>query len=95
MSKKISQDVQSKREFRKICEYAVSYGFCYCYLCGQPITPDQKWNLDHVRCKSKGGKTEPSNLRPVHYQCNQDKADMPLGMYRLKQLLTQNKGKTR
>lgn len=77
----------SKKVFRKICDYAVHYEFCYCYLCGEPIRPWQRWNLDHVRPVSKGGPTTPDNLRPVHYDCNQAKADMTLGQFRMVQQL--------
>lgn len=40
-------------QFRKICSLSVKYEFCYCYLCGQPITEKQRWNLDHVHPKAK------------------------------------------
>lgn len=83
MGKKKSSEARSKKEFRRICGYAVHYEFCYCYLCGEPIFEWQKWNLDHVRPRSKGGPTTPDNLRPVHYDCNQAKADLSLGQYRL------------
>lgn len=75
-------EAKSKKEFKKICEYAVHYEFCYCYLCGLPILDGQKWNLDHVKPASKGGKTTPENLRPVHYNCNQAKADLSLMQFR-------------
>lgn len=75
----------SRMQFRKICSLSVKYEFCYCYLCGQPITEKQRWNLDHVHPKSKGGATTPENLRPVHYYCNQAKADLLLEEYRSKQ----------
>ena len=92
MTRKKSPDAQSKKKFRKICEYAVHYEFCYCYLCGEPILEGQKWNLDHVRPKSKGGPTTPDNLRPVHYDCNQAKADLSLGQYRLIQRVVLGNG---
>lgn len=79
----------SKREFRKICGYAIQYEFCICYLCGLPIVSGQKWNLDHIRPKSHGGKNVPQNLRPVHVDCNQAKADMSLGAFRLIQHIGQ------
>lgn len=72
----------TKREFREICEYAVQYQFCYCYLCGRPILPGQKWNLDHVHPHSKDGPTTPDNLRPTHYDCNQAKADLTLAQFK-------------
>lgn len=83
----------SKKQFRKICEYAVHYEFCCCYLCGQPILEGQRWNLDHVRPRSKGGKTTPDNLRPTHYDCNQAKADMSLKQYRQIQQTLKDKQK--
>lgn len=79
---KKNNDIQSKKEFRRICGYAVHYEFCMCYLCGLPIIDGQKWNLDHVRPASKGGKTTPENLRPVHCDCNQAKADLSLAQFR-------------
>ena len=87
MGKKKEPEAQSKRKFRKTCEYAVHYGFCYCYLCGEPIIEGQRWNLDHIKPKSKGGLTVPDNLRPVHYDCNQAKTDLSLGQYRMIQQL--------
>ena len=82
MSKIKSPEFQSKKQFRKLCEYAVRYEFCYCYLCGEPILQGQKWNLDHIKPRSKGGETTPENLRPTHYDCNSAKADLTLGQYR-------------
>lgn len=79
---KTNKDIQSKKQFRKICEYAIHYEFCYCYLCGEPIRLGQKWNLDHVRARAKGGKTTPDNLRPTHYDCNNAKADLSVAQFR-------------
>lgn len=79
---KKSPEFQSKKQFRKICEYAVHYGFCYCYLCGQPILEGQHWNLDHIVPRAKKGQTTPSNLRPTHYDCNSAKSDLTIGQYR-------------
>ncbi len=73
---------KTKREFKKICELAVHYDMCYCYLCGQPIRPWHRWNLDHVKPVALGGRTEVDNLRPVHYDCNQAKADLTLAQFR-------------
>lgn len=88
--KKLDTDL-SKNQFRTLCEYAIHYEFCYCYLCGKPIIEGQRWNLDHIKPRSKGGKTDPSNLRPTHYKCNQAKADIPLKQYRLiQQTLMEN-----
>ena len=75
----------SKKRFRELCQYAVHYHFCYCYLCGQPITDGQNWNLDHVFPKSRGGKSTVSNLRPTHYWCNSAKGNMTIEQWREKQ----------
>lgn len=79
----------SNRDFRKICGLAVHYEFCVCYLCGLPITRGQKWNLDHVKPKSHGGASAPDNLRPVHIDCNQAKADLSLAQFRQIQQISQ------
>lgn len=75
----------SKKQFRKICEYAIQYRFCFCYLCGAPILSGQKWNLDHIYPKSNGGKTTPSNLRPTHYECNSAKGNMTIQQWKERQ----------
>lgn len=80
---KRSKEAISKKQFRRICEYAVAFEFCYCYLCGEPILHGQRWNLDHIKPRSKGGKTTPDNLRPTHYDCNEAKSDLTLKQYRL------------
>lgn len=41
-----------------------------CYRCGLPIKADQKVTLDHVKPRSKGGKTTLENCRPAHSRCN-------------------------
>lgn len=90
MGRKMKKSGISKREFRKICGYAVHYEFCVCYLCGLPITDGQKWNLDHIKPKSRGGKSTPENLRPVHADCNQAKSDLSLAQFRKIQQIGQN-----
>lgn len=82
----------SKKQFRNICEQAIYYGFCYCYLCGKPIIRGDKWNLDHIRPRSKNGQTTPENLMPTHYDCNQAKKDMFLEEYRQIQQIIFKKG---
>ncbi len=34
-----------------------------------------RWNIDHIRPLSKGGKNNIGNLHAVHVECNQNKAD--------------------
>ncbi|WP_020469614.1 HNH endonuclease [Zavarzinella formosa] len=51
-----------------------------CYLCGQPIQPDDA-SIDHVIPKSKGGNHSMGNLRAAHKECNFRKGDMTLEEY--------------
>lgn len=44
-----------------------------CHLCGQPIQPGQKWDLDHVVAIINGGENAEPNLKPAHRKCHQDK----------------------
>ncbi len=84
----------SKKQYRKLCEAAIYYGFCYCYLCGEPIVDGDDWNLDHIVPRAKHGRTTPDNLRPVHVDCNASKKDMYLGEYRqIQQLILKQKGR--
>lgn len=71
-----------RKKFKKKCLYAVQYEFCLCYLCGQPITKNQKWNLDHVVSVSQGGATSENNLRPVHERCNNEKGALTYQQYK-------------
>jgi len=43
-----------------------------CYLCGNPIKPDD-CHYDHVIPLSKGGSHTTDNLRPTHPRCNLSK----------------------
>lgn len=86
----------SKKQYRKLCELAIYFGFCYCYLCGEPILPDDDWNLDHKVPRHHKGKSVPSNLMPTHRECNTAKADLSLGQYRqIQELLKRKRGKTK
>ena len=76
-----------KVEFKKICKYAVQYHFCYCYLCGLPIISLEDLSLDHVKPKSRKGKSTPDNLMPTHKKCNQAKADLSIKQFRMIQEL--------
>jgi hypothetical protein len=54
-----------------------------CHLCHLPIEFDayadkkhpDRWEVDHVRPKSKGGHNGPSNLRAAHSYCNRKKGN--------------------
>jgi 5-methylcytosine-specific restriction endonuclease McrA len=43
-----------------------------CYLCGQPPTPTDPLEADHVIALSMGGQHK-NNLRPAHRSCNRRK----------------------
>lgn len=46
-----------------------------CQLCGRTANDDVKLHIDHILPVSKGGKTEPSNLRVLCDACNLGKSD--------------------
>ena len=52
-----------------------------CWLCGNEVDRDapagSPWSptVDHVVPKSRGGRSEPSNLRLAHRRCNGDRAN--------------------
>jgi 5-methylcytosine-specific restriction endonuclease McrA len=42
-----------------------------CEVCGLPINPGDRWELDHRVPRSQGGAWyDPANLRPLHGACN-------------------------
>lgn len=46
-----------------------------CQLCGMTAKDGIKLHVDHIVAVSKGGKTEPSNLRTLCERCNLGKSD--------------------
>ena len=46
-----------------------------CQLCGMTAKDGVKLHVDHIVAVSKGGKTEPSNLRTLCERCNLGKSD--------------------
>lgn len=46
-----------------------------CVLCGASVDDGAKLHVDHIMPVSKGGKTEPSNLRTLCDRCNFGKGD--------------------
>lgn len=40
-----------------------------CLNCPHLVTPDQKWQVGHVRPASKGGKASAANTGPTHAYC--------------------------
>ncbi len=53
-----------------------------CVICGASQQDGVKLHVDHIFPVSKGGKTEPSNLRTLCERCNRGKSDKfdPLGL---------------
>lgn len=48
-----------------------------CVYCGARATdPGVKLDVDHVKPRSRGGKTEPSNLATACWPCNNGKSDI-------------------
>lgn len=41
-----------------------------CYLCGQVVTRDMRWTVEHIIPRSAGGDHTPDNLAPAHAHCN-------------------------
>jgi len=72
--------VLSREELRDIWIQMMHQNNLYCELCGNPITEVNKgpWRLtaEHRMPRSKGGKTDSTNLDPAHSYCNNLKADM-------------------
>ena len=55
-----------------------------CGVCGDEIiiTPKgEDMQLDHIVPQSRGGTSEPSNILPIHKNCNQSKTDMTMEEY--------------
>lgn len=52
-------------------------GLC-CAYCGRGIEDGATLSLDHVKCKSKGGSKDPSNLITACTVCNSSRCDRPL-----------------
>lgn len=69
-------------KIRKIARHNISIGnYPICHLCGEPITKQQDFSLDHLIPKSQGGKTTPNNLKPAHKKCNRKRGVMPLELW--------------
>lgn len=47
-----------------------------CHLCGGVIERLSELSIDHVRPRSRGGRTVIDNLRPAHRTCNHIKANL-------------------
>jgi 5-methylcytosine-specific restriction endonuclease McrA len=52
-----------------------------CEICGKPVEPWQKWELDHRVPRCQGGAWHnPANLRPLHWACNRGPAKRLAGI---------------
>lgn len=51
-----------------------------CYLCCKPITKPKEVSQDHILPIACGGRSEYSNLAPVHKVCNSKRGTTPLSM---------------
>lgn len=77
---KLSQHQQFVSEQRCLMTDSMRYdvlrrdGF-RCQLCGASAQDGARLHVDHIFPVSKGGKTEPSNLRTLCEQCNMGKRD--------------------
>lgn len=56
-----------------------------CYLCHKTFESKKDITIDHLIAKSKGGTSEPSNLRLAHEKCNGAKKNMSLEEYAILQ----------
>ena len=58
---------QSRRRWAE----EIKAGQVRCGICGTPLLPGQRWELDHVLPISLGGRDGPTH--PAHYLCNRRK----------------------
>jgi len=54
-----------------------------CFICGNPISIEDKWEIDHIIPRSKGGKDDENNYALTHEWCNRNKSDADLRIARL------------
>ncbi len=55
-----------------------------CFICGDPLNLDiDKWEVDHIIPRSKGGKDDDNNYALTHEWCNRNKSDSDLRIARL------------
>lgn len=52
-----------------------------CAYCGDTIESGAKLTLDHIKCYSKGGSNDPSNLVTCCGRCNSSRADRPMATF--------------
>lgn len=70
----------STRAYRQ-ARAQVLAGATHCAICGQPATPLDPLEADHIVSHADNGTDHPANLRAVHRTCNRrrGRAPMPRG----------------
>ena len=81
----------SKRKWKALYREQIRMQTCYCYLCGKLIEKEKDFNLDHCQPLSRNGLNDPTNWRPVHKKCNQDKGALTYEEWQLYQELLRKK----
>lgn len=78
----LSNKVLNKSELRDLWIYQIRNHNCFCSICGNEISSTDlnhhnPWRLtaEHRYPRSKGGKTDSTNLEPSHSKCNSLKQD--------------------
>jgi 5-methylcytosine-specific restriction endonuclease McrA len=72
----------SKREFKKLYENHVRLEIAYCCLCGKLIKKKDKYNIEHIQPRSRGGKDSIENWGVAHAACNSKKGALTLEEWR-------------
>ena len=62
----------STRQWRKQRAHLLANA-THCKACGEPATPDDPFEIDHIIPIASGGTDTPTNLRVVHRTCNRQK----------------------
>ena len=78
-SKRLSYE-DSKQYQRSLMTASLRYQILHrdhfrCTICGASVADGAKLEVDHIKPISKGGKTEPNNLRTLCQSCNRGKRD--------------------
>ena len=72
----------SKKQWKMLYREQINMGICYCYLCGKIIKKQDDFSLDHETPLSRHGQNNPSNWRPAHKSCNNEKGALTYEEYR-------------
>ena len=83
--------VDSKSRWKMLYREQINMGVCYCYLCGKIIKKQDEFSLEHEIPLSRNGQNNPSNWRPAHKKCNNDKGALTYEEYLLYRTLVRKK----